>query len=136
MGVLRLSGSLDGGPASSTTESFPASSFSAPLRFRENTKGFSVATGVLTRKLNSVGAFVPLQGVGATDTVTKGTFLYLKSDAAIEVRLTTDDGSGGSVLAVLPPSGFVMIELDPVKFLKLLEAKGLGSLEYFVCGNE
>lgn len=107
-----------------------------PLRFRENTKGFSVATGVLTRKLNSVGSFVALQGVGATDTVTKGTFLYFKSDALIELRLTTDDGVGGSVVAIIPPSGFVMLELDATKFLKLLEARGVASLEYFVCGNE
>ena len=136
MGQLRLSGSLDAGPPTSTSESFPASSFSVPLRFRENTKGFSPATGVLTRRLASPGAFVPLQGVGATDTVTKGTFLYLKSDGLIELRLTTDDGVGGSVVAVLPPSGFFMIELDSTKFLKLLEARGTAVLEYFICGNE
>ncbi len=136
MGVLRLAGSIDAGPPSSTSESFPASSFSVPLRFRENTKGFSVATGVLTRNLASPGAFVALQGVGPTDSVTKGTFLYLKSDALIDVRVTTDDGVGGSVLAIIPPSGFVLLELDATKFLKLLEAKGTARLEYFVCGNE
>ncbi len=136
MGQLRLEGSFDAGPPSATSDSFPGASFSVPLRFRENTKAFTFASGVLQRRLNSVGSFVPIQGVGPDDSVTKGTFLYLRSDASFSLRLTTDDGSGGSVVTTFPVGGFCMLELDPLLFLKLLEAKGSANLEYFVSGVE
>lgn len=136
MGQLRISGSLDAGPPSATSESFPAASFSVPLRFRENTKAFSVASGVLQRRLSSAVSFVPLQGVGPTDSVTKATWLYLKSDADFVLRLTADDGSGGSVVTSLNVGGLVMLEFNALKFLKLLEAQGVANLEYFVSGNE
>lgn len=136
MGVLRLAGSLNAGPPSATSEAFPASSFAAPLLFLESTKGFSVASGVLKRNIASALSFVPLQGAGPTDAVTKATFLYLKSSAVIELRLTTDDGAGGDVVAIIPPGGLFLLELDATKFLKLLEARGTASVEYFVSGNE
>ncbi len=134
MGLLRLSGSLDAAPAAAS-ELFPASSFSVPLAFLEVSKGYSVASGVLARALAS-GSFVPLQGVGPADTVTRGTFLYLKSNSAIDLRITTDDGSGGDVVAVLPPAGFFALELSASKYLKLLEAKGSATIEYFVSGTQ
>lgn len=134
MGKLRLSGSLDAAPAAAS-ELFPLSSFTVPLAFLEIAKGYSVATGTLARTLNSPSAFVPLQGVGTTDAVTRGTFLYLKSNATIDLRITTDDGAGGSVVAVVPVAGFFALELGATKYLKLLEAQGAATLEYFVSGT-
>lgn len=135
MGVLKVSGSLDAGPPSVTSESFPGASLSVPLRLPAGSKSFSVATGVLQRKLNSALAYVALDGVGSASAVTHGSFLYLRSDQAFSLRLTTDDGSGGSVLTVFPVATLLLLEFDSSLFLKLLEAKGVANLEWFVCGD-
>lgn len=136
MGVLRIEGSLTAGPPSVTSEAFPGASVAVPLRLRENTLAFNVATGMLSRSLASALAFVPLQGVGPGDAVTKAVFLYLKGNALFDVRLTTDDGLGGSVVSVVPVNGFALLQFDGTKFLKLLEAKGTALIEYFLCGAE
>lgn len=135
MGVLKVSGSLDAGPPTVTSESFPGASLSVPLRLPAGSKSFSVATGVLQRKLNSALAYVALDGVGPIAAVTKGSFLYLRSDQAFSLRVTTDDGLGGSDVAVHPVATLVLVEYDSTKFLKLLEAKGVANLEWFVCGD-
>lgn len=135
MGVLQLGGSLDAGPPSVTSESFPGASLSVPLRLPSGSKSFSVATGVLSRKLNSALSFVALDGVGPASSVTQGSFLYLRSDQPFQLRVTTDDGSGGSDVAVHPVATLMLIEYDSTKFLKLLEAKGVANLEWFVCGD-
>lgn len=135
MGVLKVSGSLDAGPPTVTSEAFPGASISVPLRLPSGSKSFSVGTGVLPRRLNSSLAYVALDGVGPAATVTQGSFLYLRSDQPFLLRLTTDDGSGGSVVTVLPVATLCLIEFDSTKFLKLLEGQGVANLEYFVCGD-
>lgn len=134
MGQITLSGAFIGGPPAGG-ETFPGTTFSAPLALRTNPKGFGAATGVLQRQVSTaVGVYATLSGVGATDTVTKGNTLYLKSNGNLLLRLTTDDGLGGSVVAVNPVSGFVFVEFDETKYLKLLEVSGNALIEYFVCG--
>lgn len=123
-----------GGPPAGG-ETFPGTTFAAPLLLRTNPKGFNCATGILQRQIaTNVGVYATLSGVGATDTVTKGNTLYLKTNSTLLVRLTTDDGVGGSVTAVIPVSGFCMLEFDDSKYLKLVEVSGSALLEYFVCG--
>lgn len=124
------------GPPSVSADSFPAANFNVPLRLREGSKGFNVATGVLTRKLASPGAFLVLGEVGALGVVTKGTLLYVKTDNNVDIQITTDDGSGGSVVGIIPIYGFTVIEFSSTRFLKLLEAKGTAAIEYFVSGLE
>lgn len=136
MGVLKIEGSLTAGPPSVTSEAFPGASVIVPLRLRENTLAFSVATGMLSRTIASALSFIALQGVGPTDVVTKALFLYLKGNALFDVRLTTDDGVGGSTVAVVPVNGFTLVQFDSTKFLKLLEARGTALIEYFLCGAE
>ena len=134
MGQITLSGALLGGPPAGG-ESFPSSTFSAPLALRSNPKGYNAATGVLQRQVTTaVGVYSALSGVGATDTVTKGNTLYLRSNASLLVRLTTDDGIGGSVVAVLPVSGLCILEFDDSKYLKLIEVSGSALIEYLVSG--
>ncbi len=137
MGVLSLEGNLLAGPPTVSSESFPGGRIDIPLRLLEGRMTFDVATGILPRRLASALSFAPLQGVGPTDTVRKGAFLYFKSDQAIDLRITTDDGLGGDVLTVLPAVRLIVgMQFDPTKFLKLLEGKGLAQLEYFICGAE
>lgn len=135
MGQLSLEGSLVGGPASVTDSSFPASLFQVSLGFADGkNKQFNNASGVLTRTLASPGAFVVLSGVGSTDTVVQGTALYFKCNSDMLLEVTTDDGVGGSVVAVLPVRGVVVLEVTDLKFIKGLRCKGSGPVEYLVAG--
>lgn len=134
MGQIDLQGALIGGPPSGG-DTFPASTFSVPLRMRTTPKGFGVATGVLTRLVASPAAFVALSGVGSGDTVTQADVLYFKPSGPVDLRLTTDDGVGGNVVAVVPIDGITMIEFPTSKFLKLLEVQGSATVEYFASGQ-
>jgi hypothetical protein len=136
MGQINLSGSMIGGPPAGG-DTFPGSTFSVPLLLRSNPKGFNVATGVLQRQISTaVGVYATLSGVGATDTVTKCDTLYLKSNSGLLVRLTSDDGTGVSVVAVIPVSGVALLEFDSSKYLKLIEVSGSGLIEYFASGQQ
>ena len=135
MGQLSLSGALVGGPASGGT-TFPGSTISIPLALRTNPKGFNAATGVLQRQIQTaLGVFVALNEIGPNGSVQKADTIYLNSNGPLTVRYTTDDGLGGSVVAVLPVSGYTMIELDSTRFCKLLEVSGSALIEYFASGQ-
>jgi hypothetical protein len=137
MGQLTIGGNLTAGPPQGVNTGFPGIRATIPLTFLQGSEGigYSVATGILQRTLNSPSAFAELQGVGADDTVTHGSFLYFKSGSDVIVRVTTDDGNGGDVEAEIPINGGpLIIPFQSGKFLKALAAKGSGVLEYFVCG--
>lgn len=135
MGQLSLEGSLVGGPPSVSDSSFPASIFQVSLGFADGkTKQFAAASGVLSRTLASPSAFVVLTGIGASDSVIQGTALYFKCQADMLLEVTTDDGVGGSVVAVLPVRGIVVLEVTDLKFIKGLRCKGSGPVEYLVAG--
>jgi hypothetical protein len=138
MGQLTIGGSLAAGPPQGVSNGFPGGRITIPLAFAQSSEGlaFNVATGILSRNVNSPGSFVALQGVGPTDTVTKGAFLYFKSATDIDLRITLDDGSGGdTVITPMTINGGPFIwPFSASKFLKLLEVKGSGLVEYFVCG--
>lgn len=136
MGQVSLSGVLTAGPTGTGDAVFPAATFTTPLGLLNGTaKQFGVATGILTRNLNSTGAFVTLDGVGAAATVTQGSFLYFKADGAIDLRITTDDGAGGQDVVVVPVHGLAILEFSTTKPLELLEAQGAARLEYLVAGQ-
>lgn len=136
MGLLKLSGSLSAGPASASEAGvFPGMSLSAAISTLQATKSFNAATGILPARINSSGAFVALNGVGATGPVLKAFTLYLKSDTAIDLELTHDDGLGGSTVVVIPVHGLHIQEFPSTKYLKSLRAKGVAQLEYFAAGD-
>jgi len=132
---LSLTGALVAGP-SGGGDVFPASSFMVPLALAAGSAAsFQVATGVLTQLVASPGAFVPLVGVGPTAAATQGTFLYLRTDAEVTLRLTVDDGSGGTDTLELPVSGLALMEFPAARPLELLEIRGTATVEYLVAGN-
>lgn len=135
MGMVTVSGALLAGPPSAG-EGFPAMLANAPLSLINSPKQMGVATGVLSRLVNQPSpAFGPLQGVGPTDTVTAGDLLYLKCDGLLILRVTTDDGSGGSVVELNPVHGLYVREFSTVRALKLLEVQGVARCEYFISGQ-
>ncbi len=135
MGRVNVTGAVDGGPESASAGVFPAARFMAPLSLKDSSgKQFNAATGVLVRNLQSPSAFVALDGVGAAATVTQGDFLYLKSDGPLDLRVTTDDGAGGTDVVVEPIHGLYVREFSSTKPLELLEAQGNAKIEYLVTG--
>lgn len=133
MGQVTIDGAITGGPPQGGT-GFPGAVFNARLSLSQNPKSYTVATGILLMSVNSAGAFVAVPGVGTT--VTKADTLYLRCDDALEVRTTTDDGAGGDVVSVSVLQGLMVQEFPTLKFLKLLEVKGVASLEFFASGPE
>ncbi len=137
MGTLRISGNLVAGPPTVDTEGFPGTRLDLPLRLLEGGLSYGAATGILRQRLNSPSTFLQLHGVGTGEVVSQGLFLYLKSDQAIRVRLTFDDGLGGDEVAILSSTRLILgLQFEPTLFLKKLEARGSAVLEYFVCGAE
>lgn len=134
MGVLLLTGSLLAGPPQGS-ETFPGGTVSVPIS--SVSKNYAVASGIIARSVASPGAYIALQGVGSTDTVTKGLFVYFKTDADVLLRVTTDDGLGAPVVqSDVPVGGLWIRDLPQTKFLRLLEIKGTAQVEYFICGQE
>lgn len=132
MGTVDFSGVLAAGPSASGA--FPGAALNVPLSFGGGPKQFGAATGILTRNVSSPSSFATLDGVGATATVTQGTLLYFKTQSAMVLRLTTDDGVGGTATASVPVQGLFVLEFPTTRPLELLEVQGSGLIEYFVCG--
>ncbi len=75
-----------------------------------------------------------LSGVGASDTVTQGNFLYVRTKNPMLLRLTVNT-SGPVVIADIPVRGIFMLEFDETHPLVLLEIKGAGTVEWYISGN-
>lgn len=135
MSQLTISGALIAGPSVSGSDTFPASQFSVPLKTSGSPKLFNVGTGVMVQTLNSPSSLAVLAGVGAQAPVTRGDFLYLRTDSKIDLELTQEDGSSGTLVRVVSVHGLVMLEF-PVNFrLTAMRAQGTARLEYVVTGT-
>jgi hypothetical protein len=133
-----LSGTLYVQP-SDASGAFPAGASSVPLSLSPSLKPLLVDSGMQKRNVASPLAFVALSGVGATDTVTQGTFLYLKTNAPMQVRMTFNNPAGGVTSAVTNVGssvggGQIIQEFDPTRWLTLLEVEGSGTVEWLVGG--
>lgn len=133
--VVNVSGTLTAGPAQTSDTSFPTGVTSVPFAVVQ--RAAPVQTGAQVRLVNSAGAYVPLDGVGTGETVTKANLLYLNTkDSAMWVRLTFANSPGSDVVSELPVKGPAAITVDETHYLKLVEAKGTGTIEYYASGNE
>lgn len=88
------------------------------------------------RSVSSPAAFIPLGGLGAGEEVTKATLFFAKTSGALTLRVTFDDGSGGDTVSIVEASGLFVAEASTSKYIKLVEAKGNATIEYFASGNE
>lgn len=139
MGLLKLDGSLTGGPPTVSDSTFPGASFLVGLSFAQgHDKQFGVASGVLTRLLaTGTNAYVTLRGVGADDAVVQGNALYFKCSSPMKLRVTFVDPLNPSVdiVSVIPVVGPLVLEAPDDSYIKLLECTGSGPVEYLVAGN-
>ena len=79
-----------------------------------------------------------LQGVGSGDAVERGDLLYLRSDAPLTLRLSTQDPlnpTGPPVVRTVPVQGLYIHEFPQAEPLVLLEAQGSATVEYAVTGQ-
>ena len=135
MSQIKLSGSIVAGPASSSEGVFPGSTMDIPLSTKENPKGYQRATGILRRSVSVASpSWLDLGEPG--NTVTQANFLYLRSDGPLSLRLTTDDGLGGDVVAVIVVQGLHITEFNQINYLKTLEVQGNATVEYFMSGQQ
>jgi hypothetical protein len=132
--VVTLQGSLFAGQPQASGTGFPSGMVNIGFELTPPNK---VATCSMyqTPNLNSPSSFATLPGVGDGGTVTQGTFLYLKTANPMEVRVTQHSDSG-DVVSTLYVEGVYVQEFPVGNYLKLLEAQGVGTIEYFVSGNQ
>ena len=133
--TINLSGAINVGPADVSDTTFPTGVNVVSLALRSGERKNAAVNDKGARSLTAA-VFTDLRCVGPGEAVTKGTFLYVRSSTAMQIRMTTDDGTGGNVVAIVPIYGPMVIEFDETKFLKLLEGLGTGVIEYLVSGAE
>ncbi len=131
--VVSLKGNIIAGPPRSSCNAFPSGLFNAAFELRPPNKSAPVSTHN-TPSISSAAAFVELSGVGTAQSVTQATFLYLQTNAKMLVQLT-QEGDSGDEVSVLYVDGLLILEFPSANYLKLIEAKGVGVIEYFASGN-
>lgn len=139
MGQLTLDGTLTVGPASTAASgSTPASTDTIPLSTLQSPKTWNVGAGPNARNLvSALGTYSTLTGVGATDAVTQGKFLYMRASAPVQVRLTMANLAGGAdVVSVVQFQGPFVAEFPDNGYLKLLEGSGTATVEWLCVGTQ
>ena len=136
MGQLSLTGTLSAGPPAGA-EAFPGSNMQVPLALLAGASTtYGVASGILTQNVASPSpAYLTLSAVGASGPVTQGLFLYLKTSDSMLLEVTHDDGSGGTLVRLVPVRGLFILEFPTNMPLEGLRIQGSGRIEYFVAGQ-
>jgi hypothetical protein len=132
--VVTFQGTLLAGPAKSTCERFPSGLVNAKFELTPSNKAAAVSC-YQVRSLNSSVSFVELAGVGTAETVTQATFLYLRTSAKISIRVTQVRDAGDEV-NIHDVQGLLVLEVPVGNYVKLLEAQGVGTVEYFASGSQ
>lgn len=131
MGHVALSGVVVVGP-DLKAGTFPSAETTVALVSKTTDYVVSSPAGLIA--VASPSAYVPLPGIGTTGPVTKGSFLYVKSNAPISLRLTNVSGST-TVTSVTPLDGMLIQEFPTGSELVLLEVEGTATVEYLVAGQ-
>lgn len=138
MGQIVVQGTLTAGPVT-VGAGFPQATFTTLLQTQVTPKAYSAGSGIMQRQIAVASpTWQALQGVGPSDAVQRGDTLYLKCNAALLVRLSTQDPLaplGPPIVQEIPVSGLLFIEFPPGSPLVLLEAQGSATVEYAITGQ-
>ena len=132
--VVTVKGTLLAGPPKSSCNGFPSGLVNAAFELTPPNKAADVST-YSAPNLNSPVSFAELDGIGDGNTVTKGTFLYVRTSSKMTIRITQGEGDD-AVVSTLYVQGLFMQEFPSSNPLTLLEAQGVGVIEYFASGNQ
>lgn len=111
----------------------PQATFKTPLKLNSTNKSFVSATGVLVRQVSSSAGFVVLS-VGTGSDVPRANFFYIRGRGNFQLRLTQDDGAGGTTVATLQCNGLFVAEFPETLALTQAEVSGSGAFEYLASG--
>lgn len=128
--IVTLKGTIVTGPAKASCAGFPSGVAKWDFELSPPSKAANVSFSA-NRNLNSSGSYAALDGVGAGKSVTAATTLYVRTETAMLIRITFAD----TTTAVIPVQGLFILEAQPAKTITLLEAQGVGTIEYFAAGN-
>jgi hypothetical protein len=136
MGQLKFEGTITVGPVVKASGQVPSSVSTVDLESQPSPKSSAVDTGFSTRQINSSGDFVTLGSIGADGDVTRADTLYFRSTSPMRVRVTFAD-TPDDVVAELVLQGTLVIEAPPSpNYIKLVEVKGVGTIEYLASGQQ
>lgn len=137
MDALVLTGSIVLGPVGAGDCSFPGSTINVPFSSYPQQKSANVSIRH-AKTINSPSAFVPLDGVGTGESVTQANFLYLRTAGLLmKYRITQADYNGGAdIVSIVESQGVFVNEFPSAGYVKLLEAMGVGTIEYIAAGNQ
>lgn len=108
---------------------------SIALALSQCSKSAAASVYVPSRLVSSPSAFVTLGEIGATATVKQGDTFFLQTNAPIELRLTNDDGAGGTTVQIVQVAGLFFCEFPAAKPLELVEVKGSATVMYVASGS-
>jgi len=133
--VVVLSGSITVGPLGASDCAFPSAVDQLSLTTFPSQKPLAASFRTQRNVQVAPPAFLALDGIGATSTVTKGTFLYFRCNSPMKIRKTmVDIGGGADIVSVDEVLGTIVQEFPDAGTLKLLEVQGTGQIEYLVGG--
>ncbi len=140
--TVTLAGTITVGPQGICEGGFPAGLLQLPFGLGSGL-GSCGGSKPAARKfwshseVASQNAYVALDGVGTGESVTRANTLYLRTTAAVLLRLTLADPAGGpDIVSVVPMQGLWIQEFGNQGYLKLLEVQGTAGIEYFVSGDQ
>jgi hypothetical protein len=128
--VVSFAGNIVASPGAASDCAFPAAV--TQIAFGSGGNILANASSLNSKSVNSPLAYVPLDGVGVGETVSQGTFLYIRAQQEATLRLTTQGAP--DLVAEVPIFGTMIFQFPQSKYLKLLEVKGTGVVEYLVAG--
>lgn len=135
MGQIQLSGALVAGPPGGSSPCRDRSILNVALGLKGGAgcKSYAVATGMIQLTLANM-SYQTLPGVGAAPGVTQADTLYIFAGAPMLIRLTIFQAAG-DIVSVFPLDGLLIHEFTAsTGYLKLIEALGSGTIEYFASG--
>lgn len=132
MSSLQFNGALILGPPLAGDCGFSDGTFSQSFGFTEPV----AVSAQHTKNVNSPSAFVALDGIGSSGTVTRATFLFLKTASVFIVRITYTPISGPDVVSTIPVMGPMLVKTPVDQYIKLVEVQGTGAVSYLATGNQ
>jgi hypothetical protein len=127
MSTLTLAGNIlasgDGVAVPSGTDTYPIATTPDPKSYAVSASGVKL--------LASPSSFLTLSDIGTGGNVTNASFLYLKSSAAITVRITP----AGLSAATFKVQGTLILEFAADALCQLVEVKGTATVEYLATGT-
>jgi len=133
--VVAINGTLIAGPPTASDSSFPAGVTNIVFGTNPGQKPAPVQTGAQVRQLNSPSTFVALDGVGVGETLIEGNTFYARTQSPMKYRITFKE-TPVDVVSVIYPKGLLIVEIDEQHPILLIEAMGVGTIEYYVSGNQ